>query len=133
MAAACVSDKFIDDFLGCLLLAKNFDHGLLERLLFLFHLQADLQALDLGLRGDHLVEVHEPSANSGNQVIVSDEDFQDFTPDEVLSGLQFDDRQDQTKNIVKLLVRQQVNESLETFLFFILRVLNTFIVILIRC
>ena len=42
LATACISDEFVDYFLGCLLLAKNFNHGLLERLLFLLHLQADL-------------------------------------------------------------------------------------------
>ena len=63
-------------------------------------------------------------------MVVSDENFEDFTTDEILSRLQFDDRQDQTKNIVKFLVRQQVNESLETFLFFVFRVLNT---VIIRC
>ena len=75
---SCIFAELIDNLLRSLLLAQYLHHSFLEWLLFLFHLQADLKALDLGLTINCLIEIHEASSNSCQQMVVSDQNFHYF-------------------------------------------------------
>lgn len=114
--AACVLDELINDLLLGFLLCQDVYHGLLEVLSFLLHLKTDLEALDFRFRSDSCIEFLISAAHTYEQMVVFNYEWADFRANQILVWLKFNDRQDQTKALLKFWIREKVDEVLESFL-----------------
>lgn len=58
-----------DDFLGSVLLLKDHNHGLLECLILLFHLEGDLKTTNFGFRIDCQAQIHITATNAHQETL----------------------------------------------------------------